>query len=73
MSELDEFCLKAYENSDLYKEKMKKFHDQKIQKYDFMVGDLVFLFNSRLRPFPDKLVQMDWSILDQTTIPSRIG
>ena len=24
LNELDEFCLKAYESSDLYKEKMKK-------------------------------------------------
>ncbi|XP_069144349.1 uncharacterized protein [Solanum lycopersicum] len=55
LNELDEFRLKAYERSDLYKEKMKKYHDQKIEKREFMVGDLVFLFNSRLRLFPRKL------------------
>ena len=27
LNELDEFCLKAYESSALYKEKMKKYHD----------------------------------------------
>ena len=27
LNELDEFCLKAYESSSLYKEKMKKNHD----------------------------------------------
>ena len=34
---------------------MKKYHDQKIEKREFMVGDLVLLFNSRLRLFPGKL------------------
>ena len=32
LNELDEFCLKAYESSPLYKEKMKKYHDNKIEK-----------------------------------------
>ena len=30
---------------------MKKYQDQKIEKRDFMVGDLMLLFNSRLRLF----------------------
>ncbi|XP_069154490.1 uncharacterized protein [Solanum lycopersicum] len=55
LNELDEFLLKAYEISALYKEKMKKYHDNKIEKWEFMVGDLVLLFNSRLRLFPGKL------------------
>ena len=38
LNELDEFCLKAYESSSLYKEQMKKYHDQKIEKRDFFVG-----------------------------------
>ena len=33
---------------------MKKYHDNKIEKREFMVGDLVLLFNSRLRLFPGK-------------------
>ena len=32
LNELDEFRLKAYESSSLYKEKMKKYHDLKIEK-----------------------------------------
>ena len=55
LNELAEFFLKAYESSALYKEKMKKYHDQKIERGKFVVGDLVFLFNSRLRLFPGKL------------------
>ena len=55
MNELDEFRLKAYESSALYKEKMKKYHDLKIEKREFMVGDLLLLYNSRSRLFPGKL------------------
>ena len=55
LNELDEFHLKAYESSSLYKEKVKKYHDQKIEKRDFVVGDLVLLFNSKSRLFPGKL------------------
>ncbi|XP_015169938.1 uncharacterized protein [Solanum tuberosum] len=55
MNELDEFRLKAYESSALYKEKINKYHDQKIDKREFVVGDLVLLFNSKLRLFPGKL------------------
>ena len=55
LNELDEFRLKAYESSALYKEKMKNYHDNKIEKREFMVGNLVLLFNSRLHLFPRKL------------------
>ena len=41
LNKLDEFRLEAYESSDLYKEKMKKYHDQKIEKRDFVVKDLI--------------------------------
>ena len=34
---------------------MKKYHDNKIEKREFMFGDLVLLFISRLRLFPGKL------------------
>ena len=39
-----------------YKEKMKKHHDLKIEKREFMVRDLMLLYNSRLRLFPTKLM-----------------
>ncbi|KAK4706631.1 hypothetical protein R3W88_033822 [Solanum pinnatisectum] len=55
MNELDEFCLKSYESSTLYKENMKMCHDQKIEKREFAPDDLVLLFNSRLCLFPCKL------------------
>ena len=52
LHELDEFHLKANESSAIYKEKMKKYHDQKIEKREFAVGDFFLLFNSRICLFP---------------------
>ncbi|XP_016557236.1 uncharacterized protein LOC107856776 [Capsicum annuum] len=60
LHELDEFWLKEYKSSMLYKEKMKRWHDAKILKREFRVGDDVFLFNSRLKLFEGKL-RSKWS------------
>ena len=38
-----------------HKEKMKKENEQKSAKQQFIVGDLVLLYNSRLCLFPGKL------------------
>ncbi|XP_047252285.1 uncharacterized protein LOC124887136 [Capsicum annuum] len=51
LNKIDEFHLGAYERADLYKEKIKKYHDRKIAKRDFHKGDWVLLFNSRLKLF----------------------
>ena len=48
---LDEWRTQAYENAKLFKEKVKRWHDKRIQKREFNVGDYVLLFNSRLRFF----------------------
>ena len=55
LSELEELTMDAYENARIYKERTKKWHDKNILKKDFKSGDLVLLFNSRLRVFPGKL------------------
>nr|GEU32467.1 reverse transcriptase domain-containing protein [Tanacetum cinerariifolium] len=55
MNELMELHDQAYENSLIYKEKMKKYHDSKIKNRVFNVGDRVLLFNSRLEIFSGKL------------------
>src|SRR5580765_6169295 len=55
LNELDEFRLQAYENASIYKEKTKKWHDKKILAREFHSGQLVLLYNSRLRFFPGKL------------------
>ncbi|XP_073317278.1 uncharacterized protein [Primulina huaijiensis] len=49
LNELDKFRLDAYENAKLYKEKTKRWHDENIVHREFMVGQLVLLYNSRLK------------------------
>ena len=44
--ELDEIREMAYENSMIYKERTKKWHDAKVKIKSFQVGDQVLLFNS---------------------------
>lgn len=53
---LDDFLLLAYESEALYKLKMKNCHDQRIEKRDFVVGELVLLVNSRSLLFLGKLM-----------------
>ncbi|KAF8064785.1 hypothetical protein N665_1167s0017, partial [Sinapis alba] len=60
LNELDEIRLDAFENSRIYKEKTKAFHDKKILKREFSAGDQVLLYNSRLKLFPGKL-KSRWS------------
>ncbi|XP_010506966.1 PREDICTED: uncharacterized protein LOC104783518 [Camelina sativa] len=55
LEELDEIRLEAYDNSRMYKERTKAFHDKKIRHKDLKAGDKVLLFNSKLRIFPWKL------------------
>nr|GEW56491.1 reverse transcriptase domain-containing protein [Tanacetum cinerariifolium] len=55
LNELNELRDHAYENSLIYKEKMKSIHDSKIKNRVFDVGDRVLLFNSRLKIFSSKL------------------
>ncbi|XP_021747668.1 uncharacterized protein LOC110713529 [Chenopodium quinoa] len=69
LNELEELRYDAYENSRLYKEKTKKWHDQHIRNKSFMVGYKVLLFNSRLCLFPVKL-KSKWSgpfVISRTT------
>nr|GEX92515.1 DNA-directed DNA polymerase [Tanacetum cinerariifolium] len=55
LNELQELRDQAYENSLIYKEKVKKLHDSNIKNRIFNVGDQVLLFNSRLKIFSGKL------------------
>jgi len=60
LNELEELRLDAYENAKIYKERTKKWHDRRIIKREFREGELVLLFNSRLKLFPRKL-RSRWS------------
>ncbi|KAJ9189482.1 hypothetical protein P3X46_000767 [Hevea brasiliensis] len=55
LQELEEIRLEAYENSKIYKEKTKAFHDKLILRKQFVVGQKVLLYNSRLKLMPGKL------------------
>ena len=55
LQELEEIRLEAYENSKIYKEKVKALHDKKLARKEFSVGQKVLLFNSRLKLMPGKL------------------
>lgn len=62
LNELDEWQYQAYENSNLYKEKTKRWDDRHLVKMVFKEGDAVLLCNSHLRLFLGKL-KSRWSRL----------
>ncbi|GKE94525.1 reverse transcriptase domain-containing protein [Tanacetum coccineum] len=59
--ELAELRHGTYENTRIYKERTKKWHDSRLRgDKDFMVGDKVLLNNSRLKMYHGKL-KSKWS------------
>ena len=55
LNELDEFRMNAYEKAKLYKDHTKLWHNKHLSRKEFREGELVLLYNSRLRLFPGKL------------------
>ena len=55
LQELEELRLEAYKNSRIYKDKTKAFHDKRINRKQFEVGQKVLLYDSRLKLMPGKL------------------
>jgi hypothetical protein len=51
ISELEELRLKAYENASIYKERIKRWYDKRLQKKEFKEGDKVLLYYSRFKTF----------------------
>nr|GFA03132.1 reverse transcriptase domain-containing protein [Tanacetum cinerariifolium] len=60
LNKLSKLRDQAYENSVIYKERLKKLYDIKIKNRIFNGGDQVLLFNSRLKIFSGKL-KTRWS------------
>ena len=60
LNELEEIRLDAYKSSRIYKERTKWWHEKFINHREFREGDLVLLFNSRLKFFLGKL-RSKWS------------
>ena len=55
LQEFEEIHLEAYDTSVIYKGKAKAFHDTRLSRKEFQVGEKVLLFNSKLRLFLSKL------------------
>ncbi|XP_075108834.1 uncharacterized protein LOC142180685 [Nicotiana tabacum] len=72
LHELEEFRFLVFESTKLYTERMKRLHNQNIVERNFKPGDMVLLYNSRLRLFPGKL-KSRWSgpFLVVEVFPSR--
>jgi hypothetical protein len=56
LSSLDEWRNEVYENARLFKEKVKQWHDKRIFKREFHVGEKVLLYRSHLRFFAGTLL-----------------
>src|SRR3954466_9456531 len=56
LTSLDEWRSDAYESAKMFKEKVKKWHDRRILKCEFNVGDKVLFFRSHFRFSPGKLL-----------------
>ena len=55
LNELEEIRKDAYENSRIYKNRMRAYHDKNIMRKSFEPSQKVLLYNSRLHVFPGKL------------------
>ena len=53
--ELAKFRHEAFDNASIYKEKVKKWHDKHLIHKEFVLGQQVVFFNSKLKLFPGKL------------------
>ena len=60
LTELEEIRKDCYENTRIYKDKTKAWHDKRIMVKNFEVGQQVLLFSLRLQLFPRKL-KSKWS------------
>ena len=58
IQELEEIWNEAYISSQIYKEKTKAYHDKMISCKEFVVGQKVMLFHSRLKLFLGKIVSL---------------
>ena len=53
---LDEWRTQTYENAKIFKEKVKRWHDKRIQKWNLKLVKQVLLYNSRFSIFAGKLL-----------------
>jgi hypothetical protein len=67
--------LKAYESAAIYKERMKRWYDKRLQPKEFKEGNKVLLFNSKFKIFgKGKLKkQMGWTVCCPLGLAKRSG
>lgn len=58
--ELEEWRVKVYHNSKIYKERTKRWHDKCIKIKKFKTGDKVLMFNSRVKLFGHGKLRSKW-------------
>lgn len=39
LNEMDKFCLSAYKRDNIYNERIKKYHDRRIEKWNFQASN----------------------------------
>jgi hypothetical protein len=60
ISELEELRFKAYENTSIYKERIKRWYDKRLKKKEFKEGEKVLLYNSTFKTFGKGKLQSKW-------------
>jgi hypothetical protein len=60
ISELEEMRLKPYDNTSIYKERIKRWYDKRLKKKAFKEGDKVLVYNSRFKTFGKGKLQSKW-------------
>ena len=60
LSELEEWQEKENHNSKIYKERVKRWPNKRINKKEFTPGDKVLLFNSRVKLFGHGKLWSKW-------------
>jgi hypothetical protein len=73
ISELEEMRLKAYESETIYKERMKRWYDKRLQPKEFKEGDKVLLFISKFKIFGKGKLKSKWDGLYVVHLVSPSG
>lgn len=55
MHEMDKIGVETYQNSIIYKKKVKRYHDMKIVLRELNIRQKVLLYKSRMKLIVDKL------------------
>ena len=73
IAELEEIRNEVYDNAKITKSRTKFFHNQYIHKKNFVLGQKVLLYNSRLHLFARKLKPDSQNLSGTQCISTRCG